>query len=256
MSEKSAPYSAQNVGKFLNDNFGLLIVAVALFIGGFVIGSLWTENKVLTKGGGTAVAGTPTAPAGEPAPEGVPLSEDDWAEVQADGVFTIGDENAPVTMVEFTDYQCPFCARHFTDTHPQIMSEYVDTGKVKIVYRDQALSFHPNANSAAQAVRCAAEQDGAEAMHDVLFENQEAWSNLSGEAVVAKYAELATGAGLNGNTLQSCVSSEKYKEAVDADSALANRVGAGGTPTFFIEGKPIVGAYPFDTFKAEIDALL
>lgn len=251
----SSPYSFQNMMQSINNNFGLLLIGGALLLGGFVIGSLWTENKMLAKGGvGTAPTGA-AAPAGEVPQEATPLSDADWAEVQKSGLV-IGDDNAKVTMVEFTDYQCPFCGRHFTDTYPQLKEKYIDTGKVKLIVRDQPLSFHPNAASAAQAVRCAQDQNKGEAMHDILFEQQAAWSNLTGDAVLAKYKELATTAGVNANTMESCVKSEKYKQAVADDSTLANRVGAGGTPTFFIEGKPIVGAVPLATFEQEIEALL
>ncbi len=255
MSERStSPYSLQSVVKAVNDNFGLLLIAVALFLGGFVIGSLWTENKMLANGtGGTGVPAA-AAPAAAPQ-EAAPLSDADWAEVTKGGIV-IGDENAKVTMVEFTDYQCPFCARHYTQTHNEIMKKYVDTGKVKIVLRDQPLSFHPNAASAAQAVRCAEEQSKGVAMHDALFASQDAWANLTGDAVTAKYKELADTAGITGSRVESCVKAEKYKQAVADDSVLANKVGAGGTPTFFIEKKPVVGAVPFATFEQEFEAVI
>ncbi len=249
-----SPYSAQNVMKFVNNNFGLLLLGASLFLGGFVIGTIWKENQLLAKGGLPTtgqVANDQAAPV-----EATPLSEADWAEVQDGSYLTIGDSNAPVTIVEFTDYQCPFCSRHHVQTHPQLMENYVNTGKVKILVRDQALPFHPNANSAAQAVRCAVEQNKGEAMYNALFDNQDAWANLTGDAVVAKYRELASAAGLNGNNLGSCVESGKHKAAVDEDSALGNRVGAAGTPTFFIEGEPLVGAYPYEDFERIIEEKL
>lgn len=247
------PFSAQSVIKFANDNFGLLLLAAALFLGGFVSGSMWKENRMLASGvGGTA---NPVADAQLPA-EAAPLSEADWKRVQENPAMVIGDANAPVTMVEFTDYQCPFCGRHYTETHGQIVDNFVKTGKLKIVYRDQALSFHPNANSAAQAVRCAEDADGGVALHDALFQNQDAWANLTGDAVLTKYKELADAAKLNGNNIVECVKSNKHKAAVDADSQLGNEVGAGGTPTFFIEGDPLVGAQPYSAFEAKINEKL
>lgn len=248
----SSPYSLQSVMTAINNNFGLLLIAIALFLGGFVIGSLWTENRMLAKGIG---AGTQAAAPAAPAPEAAPLSDADWQEVTKAGLV-IGKEDAPITMVEFTDYQCPFCGRHYTDTHDQIMKKYVDTGKLKLIIRDQPLSFHPNANSAAQAVRCAEEQNKGEAMHNVLFGNQNDWVSLTADQVLAKYKSLADSAGINGSRVESCVKSDKYKQAIADDSALANRVGAGGTPTFFLEKKPIVGAVPYATFEQEIEAVL
>ena len=251
----SSPYSLQNTIKVVNNNFGLLFLGAALLLLGFVFGSLWTENRMMAKGGvpsaGNQAAAQPAAPQ-----EAQPLSDADWKEVQENGVFTVGDKNAKVTMVEFTDYQCPFCSRHYTETHGKLMTDYVDAGKLKIIYHDQALPFHPNASIAAQAVRCAADQNKAEAMHDALFANQDAWANLTGDAVAEKFSELANQAGLNGSTLASCASSGKYQQAVKDDGDLGTKVGANGTPTFFVEGKPVVGAQPYSVFQSELDALL
>lgn len=247
-------YSFSNFLNFINNNFALLVMAIGVFVVGFVSGSMWTENKTLRSGViNPPVAGEQQLAAPEPAQ---PLSDADWEEVLSEPVFAIGDPNAPVTMVEFTDYQCPFCAQHFTQTYGQLVSKYVDSGQLRIVFRDQALVFHQNANSAAQLVRCAAEQDQAEAMHDELFTRQTEWSQLAGEALNTKYAELATAAGLNGEAMVSCVESGKYQAAVDADSALGNRIGAGGTPTFFIEKEPLVGALPLAEFERVIEEKL
>lgn len=257
MAQNESPFSVQSVSKFATNNFGLLLIGVALAVSGFVFGSLWTENKMLTNGTAGAAGTAQVAPNQPAAPEQpTEVSDADWKEVQAKPVFVLGNKNAKLTMVEFTDYQCPFCSRHFTQTHGELVKKYVDTGKMKIVYRDQALSFHPNANSAAQAVRCAEEQNGGLKMHDALFVNQEAWANLSGDAVTAKYSELATAAGLNGQRVADCVTSGKHKQAVDDDGALGMRVGASGTPTFLINGKVLVGAQPLSVFEQVIDEQL
>lgn len=252
---ESSPYSLSSMMRFANQNFFLIALAAVLFGSGFVFGTLWTENKTLKAGGLQAAAPAAVAPQAAPA-EAQPLSDADWKEITSNAVFTLGDKNAKVTMVEFTDYQCPFCGRHYTDTHKQLVDKYVKTGKMKIIYKDQALSFHPNANSAAQAVRCAVEQNKAEAMHDKLFSTQAEWSSLSGDAVFTKYSDLANAAGLDGAKVVDCVKAGKYKAKVDEDGALGSRVGAGGTPTFFIEKDPLVGAQPLAAFEAKIDAKL
>jgi protein-disulfide isomerase len=254
VSTSENAYSLSSMLQFLNNNFLLLVCGLGLFVFGFVFGSLWQENKTL-KAGGVGVGTQQAAPQAAP-PEAGPLSDADWAEILKDPVITIGDKNAPVTMVEFTDYQCPFCEQYFSQTHSQIVDEYVKSGKVKIVLRDQPLSFHPNANSAAQLVRCAVEQNKGLEMHDELFTNQAIWSPLSGDALFAKYTELANAAGLDGAKAIACVKSDKYRKAADADSALGVKVGAGGTPTFFIEKDPLVGAQPFAVFQAKIDEKL
>ena len=188
--------------------------------------------------------------------ETVFLSDADWKEVTSEYVGMVGDENAKVTMVEFTDYQCPFCQRHFQQTYPDLIKNYVETGKLKILFRDQALSFHPNSNIAAQAVRCAADQDGFEAMHDALFANQQDWVELSKVEAINKFGELASKANLNGNQLSECVKSDKYDKAVKADSQLGTRLGASGTPSFFIEKQLVVGALPFSEFEKVIEQYL
>ncbi len=250
-------YSLSAMLSFINNNFLLLVLGGGLFLFGFVFGSMWKENQTLRAGGGSgSVAQQPAAQQQQAPPEAAPLSDADWKEIQKDPVMVIGNKNAKITMVEFTDYQCPFCGRYYTDTHKQLVEDYVKSGKMKIVLRDQPLSFHPNANSAAQLVRCTAEQGKAEQMHDQLFTNQAIWTPLSGDALFAKYAELANAAGANGDKAVSCVKSDKYKKATEADSTLAQRVGAGGTPTFFIEKEPLVGAQPLASFKAKIDQKL
>src|SRR3990172_7919363 len=92
----------------------------------------------------------------------------------------LGDKNAPVTIIEFSDYQCPYCGRHFSETFPQLKSEYIDTGKVKIVFRDFPLTqIHPMAQPSAEAAECVREKGGDEAywkMHDKIFENQQVLS--------------------------------------------------------------------------------
>lgn len=263
----NSPYSLQAMLRFFNNNAGLIFIALSVFLVGFLSGSMWTENNLLKKGLGTtpAAAAAPTTgtaaagagtQAGAPEPSPSPLSDADWKEVQAAPAGVIGNQNAKVTMVEFTDYQCPFCSRHFTQTHPQLMTDYVKTGKMRIVFRDQPLPFHPNSRIGALAARCANDQGKFEAMHDALFSKQDEWVNLGKDAAIAKYGEYANTIGMNGNALVDCVKTEKHGKEVDADIALANKVGANGTPTFFINKEILVGAYPFDSFKTLIDKAL
>ncbi|MBW7955433.1 DsbA family protein [Patescibacteria group bacterium] len=262
-SEKSnSPYSMNAMLDFVTNNAGLLFLGVSLLVVGFLGGAMWRENAMLKAGigGGTgtqiaAGAGDPGAAAPAPATE---LSEADWKAVQEGGVGVIGQNNAKVTMVEFTDYQCPFCSRHYTTAYKTIKEKYIDTGKVKLVLRDQALPFHPNAKPAAIAVRCAVEQNKGklEAMHDTLFDKQDEWSNLSADQAAAKFGEYATANGLNGATLTQCVKDGKFSKEVEADMALGTKVGASGTPTFFINGKMVVGAQDISVFETEIENAL
>ena len=227
-----------------------IILTVLLVGSAFAIGSMWTELKFL-KGGKTAQpvqSAAPPAPALEAKGQ---LAENLWQEAIAKPAYTEGNENATVTLVEFTDYQCPFCKRHFDQTADQIDTEYIKTGKVRWILRDLPLSFHQNAHVAAQAARCAGDQNKYKTMHDKLFETQTVWAESA--AANTLFSGYAGNLGLNSVTFDQCLTNGKYKTAVDEDLALAVKVGASGTPTFFINGEALVGAQPFSAFKAAID---
>jgi len=258
-----SPYSLNAMLDFTSNNAGLLFLGVALLVVGFLSGSMWRENSMLKAGyagtgaGTTPIAADPNGQAAAPA-AAVQLSDADWKAAQENPVGVIGKDNAKVTIVEFTDYQCPFCARHYTTAHKQIKEKYIDTGKVKILLRDQPLSFHPNAQISAAAVRCAADQNKSklEGMHDALFAKQTEWSDLSTDEALKKYAGYATGIGLNGDNLVKCITDKKFDKQIKDDMALGTKLGASGTPTFFINGKTVVGAQEFSTFEQEIEAAL
>jgi protein-disulfide isomerase len=231
----------------------LPVMIVALIAAAFFLGNLWGKVQVYEGGNGstTQTAGTPTQPAPEPTG---PLSEDLWNEILSDQAFAYGEENAPVTMVEFTDYQCPFCKRHFDETADQITQNYIDTGKVRYIIRDLPLSFHPNAKPAALAARCAGDQDKYLEMHDLLFEDQDAWASLTDASDIFK--GYAGDLGLSQATFNTCYDNDTYGDVIDQDIALAGKVAATGTPTFFINGVKLVGAQPFAAFQAALDAEL
>ena len=260
MAKKSATpqlseISVQYVLEKLFSNAGTILLVVAAFL----LGMLWTQVRMLTNGGPTLGGVQPGGPTIQQPPQEqvTELTEAQWESILVDGYAgMIGDANAPVTMVEFTDYQCPFCARHYTETYKTLVSQYVETGQMKIIFRDLPLSFHPNAKDSAIAVRCAGEQRAFEGMHDLMFEKQTEWSGLTVDAAKTKFAEYAGELNLNQSRFTTCQASSNVAAAVDADFALASTVGATGTPTFFINGKTLVGAQPLSIFTAEIDALL
>ena len=146
----------------MKDKLVPFLVALVV-IAAFAVGLLYGKVSVLEKG---IVAGVGTGdgqeavqvPSGDDGlapndiPEAVVLSDDMWGELLQDPVHEMGDNNAKVVMVEFTDFECPFCARYYTDTMGQIVSDYVDTGKIRYIAKDLPLSFHPNAKSAAAAI--------------------------------------------------------------------------------------------------------
>lgn len=151
-----------------------------------------------------------------------------------------GDFNAPVTMIVFDDFECPFCLR-FEDTLDRVLNEY--QGKIRVVYRHFPLSFHANAQKAAEASECAAEQGKFWEMHDKIFEAA-ANSNMG----VTTWQTEAKSLGLDANQFNDCLSSGKYASKIANDFAEGQVVGVQGTPATFINGELVSGAIPYDDF--------
>jgi protein-disulfide isomerase len=191
----------------------------------------------------------PRVPAG---PQAEPFAK---AKVSVGNQPALGSKDAPLTIVEFTDYQCPFCQRFHTTTFPELKKNYIDTGKVRFYSRDLPLDFHANAMRAAQAARCAAEQgpDYFWKLRDTMATNPDrlAMDDILGSAASVK---------LDVNAFKSCVESGKYKSAIQGDTAEAARIGAEGTPSFVIgrttpdgvDGELIVGAQPYPVFDLKL----
>jgi protein-disulfide isomerase len=154
-----------------------------------------------------------------------------------------GPADAPVTLVEFSDFQCPFCAR-FVATLEMVREKYGD--KVRLVFRQYPLPFHPNAAKAAEASLCAWEQGKFWEMHDAMFANQQA---LAVENLKAK----AAGLGLNADSFNRALDAGKYADEVQADVAAAQKAGVSGTPALFVNGRFISGAFPLDQVTQVID---
>ncbi len=170
-------------------------------------------------------------------------------EVSEDDDAFKGDANAPVTIIEFSDYECPFCARFYSQTLSMLEREYIDTGKVKFIYRDFPLSNHANAQKAAEATEAAKELGGNDAfweMHNKIFENQRAITTED----LKKYAREI---GLNGAQFDNILDTSKYRNEVLEDFQDGVEAGVQGTPTFFINGKMLAGAQPFEAFQQVIE---
>src|SRR3989344_9166824 len=221
---------------------GVFVLAVALaFSTGYVFGGMGGTT------GAAAAVQQPQQPAVPEAPGRVQLSADD------DPV--LGSANAPLTIIEFSDYQCPFCQRFHDQTWDQLKTAYIDTGKAKFVYRDFPLPFHQNAEIAAEAANCAGEQGKYWEMHDELF------AKGSGDGTGLDAASLksyAAGLGLNAATFATCLDGSKYASEIQKDTADGSTAGVSGTPTFYI-GTPsksytqVVGAGPYAVIKQTID---
>ena len=179
----------------------------------------------------------------------IPTAPLEKQDVKYDGAPILGEEDAPVTIVEFSDFQCPYCARFFEQTFPQLKENYIKTGKVKLAFRHLPLSFHQYAQKTAEASECANEQGKFWEYHDTVFNNQDQLS----DTILSTWAGEI---GLDVKKFDDCLESGKYKEKVQADSNDAGSYGVSGTPSFFINGKLLVGAQPYEAFQQVIDAEL
>jgi protein-disulfide isomerase len=186
-----------------------------------------------------ALAPPPAAPSAPAAPEGK-------QDIKLGDAPVKGPSGAKVTMVAFSDFQCPFCSRA-VPVMKQIEDQY--QGKIRIAFKQMPLPFHDKAHLAAEAALAANEQGKFWQYHDKLFANQQALERASLE----KYAEEL---GLNMSKFKAALDSGKFKDKVDSDAKEGAAVGATGTPTFFINGTKVVGAQPFDAFKTVIDTEL
>ena len=182
--------------------------------------------------------------------------------ISADNDPVIGNPDASITIIEFSDFQCPFCARFYSQTLPLIYEEYIDQGKVKLVFRDFPIqSIHPNAVPASVASECANEQGKFKEMHDILFDNQNQWNKQVTVDALSLFSQYATEIQLEQETFDSCLTSGKYIEEIQKDLVDGQNYGVTGTPGFFVGNDQIgyvqiKGAQPFDSFKKVIDAQL
>jgi len=195
------------------------------------------------------LAGCETAPPENP--------DTDAAPQRAMPFNTLGREDAPVSIIEFTDLQCPFCARHARETFPRLRRDYIDSGKVRYASRDLPLARHAYAVPAAVASRCAGEQGRFWEYREALFAAQR---TLGSEP----YARIAGDLGLDVERLEACRRDGRQEANVQADIEVARASGIGSTPGFVIgrvvdgrfEGEKMLGAQPYEVFAAKIDALL
>lgn len=205
------------------------------------------------------VPSLPQAPADQqpPAPADSaanPARPQDVPQIPSDDPRSKGSLDAPVVIVEYSDFQCPYCGRWVQQTYPTILKEYIETGKVRLVFRDFPLDFHQNAQPAAVASRCAAEQGAYWPMHDALFANQAEWAELADarETFVGYAQEI----GLDRDQFRTCLDSGRFDQAIQDDIQAGLVAGVTGTPSFVINGQLLVGAQPVSAFRKALDTIL
>ncbi len=168
---------------------------------------------------------------------------------------TRGRADAPVTMYEISDFECPFCGQFWRETLPEIERDYVATGKLKLIFVNMPLtSLHPNAEPAAELAMCAAKQHRFWQMHDLLFRKQDDWADLKEPGPF--FLGLGDSLRLNRGQLQECLRTKAMRPVIEADFDGSRRSGAISTPTFYVEGQLIVGAQPYALFKQVLDSII
>jgi len=231
--------------KFYSMGIALLIIGyIAGNVGTFLTDEDCQAFKVSTVDIPTTSDAQQTPATEEPAQQDPTLHE----KIDENGFFYIGDENAPMTMMEFTDYQCPFCQRYFFGAFQQIKEKYIQEGKLKYVVA-APLPYHQNSGAATYAALCAGEQGKFFDMHEKLFIYQNSWSySENPEEEMLKYAK---GLNLDTVTFQICLQngSSKFSEKISKAMIEASKKGLQGTPTFLIGDTPFVGAQPFADFE-------
>lgn len=235
----SAGRSADETFTFKRSHFYAL-VSVLAFAAGVLLGYVvWGIDSA-----------APAQPAQTAANAAGPIAEAPVTEaphrydVPAEGYPSIGPSNAPITIIEFSDYQCPYCRRWHEEVYEPLLAAY--PGKIRFVYRNLPLtSIHSDALSAAEAAMCASDQAAYWQFHEKLFS-----ADSLGSQVYSRYAQELS---LNMDAFETCMSDRKYQAAVEADSDFAVKLGVRSTPTFFINGLAVVGAQPLSVFQQIID---
>ncbi|TSC56753.1 MAG: putative lipoprotein [Parcubacteria group bacterium Gr01-1014_18] len=220
----------------------VILQLILLVVFGIKLWGLSSKLEDASIGGKVAVNKNVPTPAGDlpntpPAKVDIKIDDED---------YVLGDPNAPVTLVEFSDVECPFCGRHHP-TMKQIMENY--PGKVKWVYKHYPLPFHPMAEPGALAVECAGEQGKFFEYLDILFTNQ---TTLSADNMKKWAKDLK----LNTTKFNSCFDSKKYLSKVQKDTQEGAQYGVEGTPATFVNGQLVSGAVPYSQFSALIEGLI
>lgn len=244
-SVKESPKKEMNPSYMKSFIVILLLTALAFGLGMMTNGliSKKVENEIAQKAKQAAAVQNAGAPSAEPT-----LGKQN---VDPGKYPPEGDKDAKVTLIAFEDFRCPFCEKFYTQVLPQIKKEYIDTGKVKFYFRNYQF-LGPASTLAGNAAECAQEQNKFWAFHNYMYDNQPDESDTS-IFTVDSLTQIAGTLGIDTTQFQSCLSANKYASNVTNDMSEGQKVGVTATPTFFINGNPLVGAQPFSAFKTIID---
>lgn len=236
--------------------------AVGVLFGGFGMAALYGMD------GGTGAIAAPTQNPSDSGGSGAEAPQDpsgtdsgdggvDMSQIDMSNQPTMGSDDAPVTLVMYEDYECPFCQRFEQQALSQIVSNYVDSGQVKIVWKDFPLTrIHPWAQPAAETMECVYREAGDDVFWPVknkIFANQNA---LSTSNVQQQIIDWAAQEGASKAAIQSCLENEDPGQAVSDDMQEGRNLGVSGTPTVIVAGQKIVGAQPYSAFQQVIDSAL
>lgn len=255
--EISAAQDPEEVITFKRSHFYSVLVVLAFAVGllvGYVVWGRSAPAAIAAEQGPVYIEVTP-----RPTATPLPVVYD----IETEGFPARGPEDAPITIVEFSDYQCPYCYNWHVQVYDALMEAYPN--QIRFVYRNFPLSFHQNAMPGAEAALCAGDQNAYWEYHDLLFDNQESMNNQSGTVLEQSfYNDLASSLNLDVPAFEECMTSQKYQEFIQKDMAYAASLpfdttgepAVGGTPTFFINGHRLGGAYPIEYFVQIIEAEL
>lgn len=228
------------------------ILVAAVLISGSIIYAVGVSSSKNQAGSGNQAAGQNP---------GQSAAGNDILKQNSSRDVVLGDPKAPITMIEYGDYQCPYCAKFFKETEPLIREQYVKTGKVKIVYRNFVINDRTPGNHeshwSAEAAECAKDQSKFWEFHDAIFnaESKDGQEN-NGNLNRALFLSVAGSLKMDVNKFTSCIDAHTYQSVVQAESDGAIKLGVQATPTLFVNNQKIEGAYPFAAFQQAIDAEL
>lgn len=248
LASDSVEHESENTVTFKRSHLYALLLPLA-FVAGLTFGYIFWGNDLSSGSGQTPVAVVPQGQSQPAAPanpqEAEPTPEFRRYDVPEDDDPVFGPQEAPITIIEFSDYECPYCRKWHVEVWPQLQATYGD--QIRLVYRDFPLnSIHANAMPAAVAANCAQEQD-------MYFEFSEKLFNMKLNLGKSTYQAYAEELGLDMGAFNECLESGRYLEEVEADLEYATGLGIRSTPTFFVNGIPVVGAQPFEVFRSLIE---